>query len=117
MFNERSDIKRKRYLAEKATEAGLKSSQDVLALFIAKTDPKAPTKSQRKHERSERILFGLRKLRSFREGLFQQLSHAGRLSYAPLGGKPLTRTSAPRSGPTPPLSAPDKTRRKSRRTR
>jgi len=37
-------FKRKRDHAEKAAEAGLKSAQDVLALVIAKADPKPPRK-------------------------------------------------------------------------
>ena len=37
-------LKRKRDHAEKAAEAGVKSAQDVLALVIAKADPKPPTK-------------------------------------------------------------------------
>lgn len=41
-------LKRKRDRAEKAAEAGLKSAQDVLALVVAKADPKAPGNGKRK---------------------------------------------------------------------
>lgn len=37
-------FKRKRNDAEKAAEAGVKSAQDALALFISKADPKPPAK-------------------------------------------------------------------------
>jgi len=41
-------FKRKRDAAEKAAEAGIKSGQDVVSLFIAKADPKRPQNGQRK---------------------------------------------------------------------
>jgi len=37
-------FKRKRDHAEKVAEAGVKSAQDVLALVLAKADPKRPRK-------------------------------------------------------------------------